>query len=142
MQNIGRELHRATGAFNVTRLDRSPPHILDMCMAPGGFLFAALQRNPDAVATACTFPFGGSTNGHWVFLPDHSNIKKMYLDITMLAADMGVEGIPQDACPCGPFLQLPAFVIMQACAIAKAWPSLRCEKNRHTTRYTDNLDCR
>jgi 23S rRNA U2552 (ribose-2'-O)-methylase RlmE/FtsJ len=96
MQNIGRELHRATGAFNVTRLDESPPHILDMCMAPGGFLFAALQRNPDAVATAYTLPFGGSTNGHWVFLPDHSNVKKMYLDITMLAADMGVEGIPQD----------------------------------------------
>jgi hypothetical protein len=93
MQNIGRELHRATGAFNVTRLDESPPHILDMCMAPGGFLFAALQRNPDAVATAYTLPFGGSTNGHWVFLPDHSNVKKMYLDITMLAADMGVEGI-------------------------------------------------
>jgi 23S rRNA U2552 (ribose-2'-O)-methylase RlmE/FtsJ len=96
MQNIGKELHTATGAFSVARLDGSPPHILDMCMAPGGFLFAALQCDPDAVATAYTLPFGGSTNGHLVFLPDHTNVKKMYIDITMLAADMGVERIPED----------------------------------------------
>lgn len=94
MQNIGLELQSSTGAFNVTREKVGhQPRILDLCMAPGGFLFAAMQCNPDAVATAYSLPF--EAGGHKVLLPENENIKTTMLDITMLAADLNVDYIPE-----------------------------------------------
>ena len=94
MQNIGLELQSITGAFNVTGEEAGyQPRILDMCMAPGGFLFAAMQYNPDAIATAYSLPF--EAGGHKVLLPEKENIKIKMLDITMLAADMDADDIPE-----------------------------------------------
>ena len=94
MQNIGLELQSFTGAFNVTGEEAGyQPRILDMCMAPGGFLFAAMQYNPDAIATAYSLPF--EAGGHKVILPEKENIKIKMLDITMLAADMDADDIPE-----------------------------------------------
>jgi 23S rRNA U2552 (ribose-2'-O)-methylase RlmE/FtsJ len=93
MQNIGNELHGCTGAFNVTEEVGYQPRILDLCMAPGGFLLAAMQCNPDAIATAYSLPF--EAGGHKVLLPENENIKIAMLDITMLAADMDANDIPE-----------------------------------------------
>lgn len=93
MQNIGRELHIATGAFNTTTLAGEQPKLLDMCMAPGGFLSAAMQFHPNAIATAYSLPL--EAGGHEVLLPEHNNIKIKMLDITMLAADLGADNIPE-----------------------------------------------
>lgn len=94
MQNIDLELQGLTGAFNVNGKEAGhQSRILDLCMAPGGFLFAAMQCNPDAIATAYTLPF--EAGGHKVLLPKNENIKITMLDITMLAADLDADKIPE-----------------------------------------------
>lgn len=94
MQNIGLELESSTGAFDVAGEESGyQPRILDLCMAPGGFLFAAMQCNPGAIATAYSLPF--EAGGHKVLLPENKNIKTTMLDITMLAADMDADDIPE-----------------------------------------------
>lgn len=95
MQSIGHELHTATNAFGVSKLGKTPANILDMCMAPGGFLYAALKVNGGATATAYSLPFENGVGGHQVFLPPNKKVKLEYLDITMLAEDMGVDEIPE-----------------------------------------------
>ncbi|MBE3049910.1 hypothetical protein IMZ48_46915 [Candidatus Bathyarchaeota archaeon] len=89
MQKIGQELHENTGAFETTRWS---PRILDMCMAPGGFLSKALELNPGSRATAFSLPT--RDGGHKVLLQKKDRVKMKFLDITMLAADMGVMNIP------------------------------------------------
>ena len=94
MQKIGRELHGSTGAFSIESLKGSPPHFLDLCMAPGGFLGTALQLNPRSTAIAYSLPV--ADGGRKVLLPTSSNVKIRLLDVTLLAADLGVEDIPED----------------------------------------------
>ncbi|KAK4199014.1 hypothetical protein QBC40DRAFT_255564 [Triangularia verruculosa] len=90
MQRIAAELHNVTsGCFTTTT---KPGAILDVCAAPGGFLAAAIARNDhDLQVRACTLPF--SQGGYKILLPYEGNnaIKISYLDITMLAEDMGVD---------------------------------------------------
>lgn len=113
MKDIGEELHRATGAFarapgpgpgpgfgsgpgpgpgHHRRPGAPACDILDMCMAPGGFLAVALRHNPGARALAMSLPV--DNGGHKVLLPRCKGVEKRFLDITMLAADMGVDDIP------------------------------------------------
>ena len=68
--------------------------ILDMCMAPGGFLQTALSVNPTAHAVAFSLPMG--MGGHKVLIPKDEKIVLKFLDITMLAVDMGVVDFPLD----------------------------------------------
>ncbi|KAL1586096.1 hypothetical protein WHR41_04765 [Cladosporium halotolerans] len=95
MQVIGKELNDATAAFGI-RLDA--PHdevrILDFCMAPGGFLRFAKDINPTSSVTASSLPI--ASGGHDVFIELDSSIELKFLDITMLASDMGAEHIPDD----------------------------------------------
>jgi hypothetical protein len=63
-------------------------------MAPGGFLATALRLNPRACALGFSLP--PSEGGHKVLLPEDPNIEVRFLDITMLAADMGVSDIPPE----------------------------------------------
>lgn len=88
MQRIGKQLHSSTQAFRLPSSPSTPPRILDMCMAPGGFLHAALQRNKPCTATAFTLPV--SSGGHARLLKEGSNVAIKELDITLLAADMGM----------------------------------------------------
>ncbi|KAI1798635.1 hypothetical protein F4811DRAFT_566284 [Daldinia bambusicola] len=92
MRRIGNELHRSTGAF-ATQPGSHHPNILDMCMAPGGFLEVALSKSPGSRALAFSLPV--SDGGHKVLLRKASHVEIRYLDVTMLAADMGVEEIPK-----------------------------------------------
>lgn len=94
MKKLGRELHKNTGAFNIDRSPRSRPQILDMCMAPGGYLSEALHMNPGSGALAFTLPV--SDGGHEILLPKNKNVETRFLDVTMLAADMGVPQIPKE----------------------------------------------
>ncbi|XXH01841.1 hypothetical protein Hte_008203 [Hypoxylon texense] len=102
MKKIGEELHQVTKAFEIRQNKSTQPRILDMCMAPGGFLATALGKNPNAWALAFSLPM--SNGGHRVLLPVASNVEKRYLDITMLADDMGSEEIPDDHPESGRFL--------------------------------------
>jgi 23S rRNA U2552 (ribose-2'-O)-methylase RlmE/FtsJ len=94
MQKIAKQLQQSTGALLVSGSGVTPGRILDLCMAPGGFLYEALKLNPDSSAVAFSLP--ASSGGHTILLPADSNVVVNLLDITMLAADMGVTDIPMD----------------------------------------------
>jgi 23S rRNA U2552 (ribose-2'-O)-methylase RlmE/FtsJ len=92
MKEIGQEMHRSTCALAISKM--APPTILDMCMAPGGFLATTLNINPGARALGFSLPI--SEGGHKALLPRDPNVTLKFLDITMLAADMGVTDIPAE----------------------------------------------
>lgn len=102
MQNIAQEIQSSTGGLRVTHLKSSNPCILDFCMAPGGFLATALGVNRNSHAVAFTLP--PKDGGHEVLLPANPAVSVKYLDITMLAADMGVTDIPAGHPDAGKFL--------------------------------------
>jgi 23S rRNA U2552 (ribose-2'-O)-methylase RlmE/FtsJ len=94
MKEIGQEIHRSTGALAIPKMAANSPTILDMCMAPGGFLAGTLNINPGARALGFSLPV--SQGGHKALLPSDPNVTLKFLDITMLAADMGVIDIPAE----------------------------------------------
>ncbi|KAH8754539.1 hypothetical protein F5883DRAFT_184162 [Diaporthe sp. PMI_573] len=103
MRNIAEEMQKATGAFSTFGAEKAAEkgrqtRILDCCMAPGAYLQAALEHNPGAHALAFTLP--PEKGGHVPLLDcDGSRgLDLRLLDLTMLAADMGVtaEQIPKD----------------------------------------------
>lgn len=89
MKDVGRDLHKATNAFAIPPCPGQQPRILDMCMAPGGFLATALMRNRGATAKAFSLPI--CDGGHEVLLPPGAAVDAKFLDITLLAADMGFD---------------------------------------------------
>ena len=93
MRTIGREIDNATNAFKVQRVDPTAPAILDMCMAPGAFLEIALRKNPGSHALAFSLP--ASCGGYRSRLASDLNVKRVFLDVTMLAADMDMDQIPE-----------------------------------------------
>ncbi|KAL4985461.1 hypothetical protein BDW68DRAFT_198790 [Aspergillus falconensis] len=92
MQEIAADMNRLTGVFDITSTAGvdSCPAILDMCMAPGGFLATALKIIPTAQVLAFSLP--SSEGGHKAApcLRKYSNITAHFLDITMLAEDIGI----------------------------------------------------
>lgn len=99
MLKIAREFQSGTKAFTMRKGQPDSGEqtlVLDMCMAPGGFLKVALDRNPGSRAVAFSLPV--HVGGHEVRAPSElmERVDVNFLDITMLAADMGVEQIPQD----------------------------------------------
>ncbi|OQE44419.1 hypothetical protein PENCOP_c002G03951 [Penicillium coprophilum] len=93
MNTIGREIDTETNAYKVQQLDSTPPAILDMWMAPGAFLEIALKKNPGSHALAFSLPV--SCGGYRSRLPSGLNVKRVFLDVTMLAADMDAGEIPE-----------------------------------------------
>ncbi|KAJ5959466.1 uncharacterized protein N7479_006616 [Penicillium vulpinum] len=94
MKDIAEELHQIGNAFAIRRTQKGPPKILDMCMAPGGFLEIAMRKNPGSQAVAFSLPV--ACGGHKSRLPRTRNVDQRFLDITMLASDMGAHEIPTD----------------------------------------------
>lgn len=80
-------MNRETGAFEFTDMP-GPKIMLDLCMAPGGFVASVLDRHPAMHARAFSLPV--EQGGHRVLLDDPVNCNVTLADITMLAGDMGV----------------------------------------------------
>lgn len=100
MRQIGKEMHNSTMAFAART---HPGSILDMCVAPGGFLKTAMEFNPGCQAVGFSLPH--SQGGYKVlFGADECNPLVRFLDITMLAEDMGVLEIPEDHAEAEKFL--------------------------------------
>lgn len=92
MRNIGAELNAASdGALE---LRNSNPWVLDLCMAPGGYTAAVLDRNRDASVCALTLP--QHLGGHRIIHPKDTGLQVMFEDITMLYKEFGLTDIPQD----------------------------------------------
>ncbi|KAH7161244.1 hypothetical protein EDB81DRAFT_755816 [Dactylonectria macrodidyma] len=86
MRYVAQNLHRVTKAFDFSKIPNQPA-ILDTCFAPGGFVTFFLKEYPGARVKAMTLPI--EQGGHRVLL-SHDNLDIEYLDVTMLAGDMGV----------------------------------------------------
>ncbi len=93
MRKIAIEMNHSIGVLELDNSTPNCPQILDMCMAPIGFLATVLNLNPNAQAVAFTLP--PSDGSHTVFLPEQPNLTLNLVDITMLAADIGITSIPQ-----------------------------------------------
>lgn len=97
MSQIADELDEETSALPAaSALDKSPA-VLDLCMAPGGFTAAVLRADPRTRVCGVSLPV--PQGGHHILLPDwqkDSRIQVCSLDITMLAAEMGVTNIPSE----------------------------------------------
>jgi 23S rRNA U2552 (ribose-2'-O)-methylase RlmE/FtsJ len=91
MKEIGDELQASTGAFSLASQDAENIKILDLCMAPGGYTASALKNNPLATAFGITLP--AEEGGHKVLLQT-SRSRILFLDITMLAKEFGVDNPP------------------------------------------------
>ncbi|KXH51172.1 hypothetical protein CNYM01_04502 [Colletotrichum nymphaeae SA-01] len=94
MKKVAGEIHAATGAFDISRAGIGKGRILDMCMAPGGFLDVALDMNWKSHAIGFSLPH--EDGGHKLLLRPTSYLDQRWVDITMLAADMGKTVIPSD----------------------------------------------
>lgn len=84
---MAKEMQRATKAFTIMS-EIEPQRILDLCMAPGTYLYTALGCNPTAHAVAFTLP--PEQGGIIPMVSESEQVKINLLDITMLAADMGL----------------------------------------------------
>ncbi|KAI3065766.1 hypothetical protein CBS147353_8218 [Aspergillus niger] len=102
MKEIGHDMQQLTDIFRINSPYPDKQRILDMCMAPGGFLGTALCVNPKARAIGFSLP--RREGGHNVLLPKHPNISVKFIDITLLAADMGGLDIPNDHPDAGKFI--------------------------------------
>ncbi|KAK7917725.1 hypothetical protein PG985_011333 [Apiospora marii] len=93
MGRIAEELHRVTGAF---AMPPRPCGVLDLCAAPGGFLNTAMRLNPGCRAVG--FSLDPAEGGYSNLLSPFRRRCMKFLDVTMLAADMGVadDDIPAD----------------------------------------------
>jgi 23S rRNA U2552 (ribose-2'-O)-methylase RlmE/FtsJ len=89
MQQIGDELEGQTHALSQASEGTQEVRILDLCMAPGGYSASALKYNPGAKAFGITLP--PTQGGHKVLLKPSA---VLYLDITMLATEFGLENPP------------------------------------------------
>lgn len=89
---IGKELNTVTGVLSFSPQTSSNLAVMDLCMAPGGFTTAALTHNPSAHVRAISLPV--ENGGHEIRFPNWQNDNRIMvklLDITMLAAEMGVD---------------------------------------------------
>ncbi|KAG9858515.1 NAD(P)-binding protein, partial [Aureobasidium melanogenum] len=86
MVEVGKELNEATAAF---KLDPHS-HVLDFCMAPGGFVKCVLDLNPDAQVDAFSLP--QDQGGHRVLIyhwTKDERISIRWVDVTMFVEEMG-----------------------------------------------------
>ncbi|KAI1041195.1 hypothetical protein LB505_002472 [Fusarium chuoi] len=85
MKTIAIDLNKATGALNISKAEK--PALLDMCVAPGGFVDVVWTKTPGIHVRAMSLPV--EQGGHDVKMLD-AQVDVEFRDITTLAADMGI----------------------------------------------------
>lgn len=89
-QELGKELDDKTQAFYVRKKLGAAVTSLNLCMAPGGYTWYFLERNPTARAFGITL--ATEDGGHPMYLPhgkDDERVKVEFMDITMLTSEFG-----------------------------------------------------
>jgi hypothetical protein len=95
MVQIGRGMDDNTRLFSTLSKPKDAetrPKILDIGMAPGGFSAAILEKHPSTLVRGLSLPV--SQGGYEIRLPNwqtNPNVDIQFLDVTMLAGDMGVD---------------------------------------------------
>lgn len=96
-KNLGIELHEKTDAFYVKKKYGAAVSSLNLCMAPGGYTWYFLEKNPNADACGLTLP--PSEGGHPMYLPHGEKDPRVdvkFMDVTMLPCEFGT---PLDQVP-------------------------------------------
>lgn len=88
MRRIAKEMQKHYQAFTI-KSQTEPNRILDLSVTPGAFLTFALEQNRDAHALAFNLPCHCA--GFDPILEESETLRIQDLDITVLAADMGVK---------------------------------------------------
>ena len=96
-KQLGEELHAKTDAFYVRKKWGAGVTSLNLCIAPGGYTWYFLKKNPTARSFGITL--STEDGGHPMYLPygeDDERVEVEYLDITMLASEFGtpIEDVP------------------------------------------------
>ncbi|KAF6822628.1 hypothetical protein CMUS01_11003 [Colletotrichum musicola] len=102
MEEIAWETHFDTTCFKIQNKASPRPQILDMGMAPGGFLSIALKHNREAQAFGFSLPV--SDGGYEILVKKRPDVVIKELDVTMLAADLGIDDMPEESPDGRPFL--------------------------------------
>jgi 23S rRNA U2552 (ribose-2'-O)-methylase RlmE/FtsJ len=94
MLKIADQIHGRTQVLTLPRHQGCTPGVLDLCMAPGGFTKAVLRHNryPNVRARGISLP--AENGGHALLIngwETDDRIQVRFLDITMLAVEMGAE---------------------------------------------------
>ena len=94
MQRIGDEMQAATGVLS---LPEPRAHVLDVCIAPGGYSASALKYSPHAQVKGITL--NGNLGGHQMLIPfgkRDPRVEVKFADVTMFAAECDATDIPMD----------------------------------------------
>lgn len=89
-KKLGDMLDKETDAFYIRKKWGSSVSALHLCMAPGGYTWHFLQRNPNA--EVCGITLSPDDGGHPMYLPygeQDQRVEVRFLDITMLASEFG-----------------------------------------------------
>lgn len=105
-QKLGKELDDKTDAFYVKKQWGAAVASLNLCMAPGGYTWYFLERNPQARSVGITL--ATEKGGHPMFLPhgeDDERVEVKFMDITMLTSEFGTpkENVPSQHPEAGNF---------------------------------------
>ncbi|KAI1878018.1 uncharacterized protein JN550_000200 [Neoarthrinium moseri] len=96
MCEIAEELDKVSGILADLK-QVGGPKALDLCMAPGGFAGSVLRLIRGSSVCGITLPV--EEGGHPMTMPFwelKANLKTLWLDITMLATEMGLTDIPSE----------------------------------------------
>lgn len=94
MGRIAEEMNASTGAFNISN---AMPAVLDLCVAPGGFVKHILQINPFASVDA--FSLLEQQGGHKMRIPfgrTDSRVSVTFQDVTLFADEFGLPDMFKD----------------------------------------------
>lgn len=110
MCEIATDFDNLTGVISRLREVGNNPKALDLCMAPGGFAGAVLRAIRNAIVCGITLPV--EDGGHPMTMPlweTNQRLQTLWLDITMLAAEMGADKIPPEHPEASKFSTLRPF---------------------------------
>ncbi|KAK9425811.1 hypothetical protein SUNI508_12871 [Seiridium unicorne] len=110
MCQIGNDMNKEHNLSLELELTDEHPKFLDLCMAPGGFSGTILDNTRNSSVCGISLPFG--KGGHPLCIRGWETRKEIsvhWLDITMLAAEIGVTDIPHDHPDFSEFLTLRPF---------------------------------
>ncbi|KEQ58919.1 uncharacterized protein M437DRAFT_9133, partial [Aureobasidium melanogenum CBS 110374] len=94
MGRIAEEMNASTGAFNISN---AMPAVLDLCVAPGGFVKYVLEINPFASVDA--FSLLEQHGGHEMRIPSGRSdprVSVAFQDVTLFADEFGLPDIFKD----------------------------------------------
>ncbi|KAH6654301.1 hypothetical protein BKA67DRAFT_646047 [Truncatella angustata] len=110
MCKIGNDMDKAYDLSVELELSGDQPQFLDICMAPGGFSGTILENAFRSRVGGISLPI--PSGGHPLCIRDWENradIRVHFLDVTMLATEMGLTNIPPDHPEFSEFLTLRPF---------------------------------